>query len=669
MSLAIVLLAALLTGPERGVTTPQLDTAAFDQSNAALATDGHSFFAVWTEWNGGQTAGVFGSFVSYEGTRVGEPIRLADAPTSDPVIAFGAGRYLAVWNEEAGLRGRFIAPDGTLSNVMAIAPRAYGLEIQVAFNGSVFLAAWWLDTSMHGAIIDADGNAHAPFTIPIADLRFIGDLVAARGRFYLLIENGGIAALPVMSDGSVRTPVPIAPVSAPIIDLHAGSNGDELLVAWIEGAEIRSAFLSPMAGASAIESFEADRMRLQKVTNDFVLFYGTPEVQLARRGGRVMQLATPQTRGAVTDAESSIVLYRGDPYVAGGDLYVGTLDAQQFTPLVLSPRHQTHPDIAAAGDLRLAAWSEYIGSEHRLGIVAARIDADGRTLDPSGIDLHAATQYPTYPRIASNGTDFLVTWADGHNIYASRVSHDGAVLDAQPFRVAGGIYLATMLDAAWDGRSYVVVYEKGGYFRGVYVVPTAVRVTSEGEVLAPELALDDVGPHPSINIASSGDGSLITWDGADFFGAASKGVLLSRTDVMTRVDLHTLSLPSAAWNGREFLVAGIANHQLRWRMIDANGNVRDPLSTYIDEPDAQSVAVEPIDGGFLLAWRDHAAFVNDEGYLTDPPIETGLDSVAAAGNTIVYAREIGDRIPAITRVFTREIARTPHQPKRRNVRR
>ncbi|HJQ37721.1 MAG TPA: hypothetical protein VKB93_11335 [Thermoanaerobaculia bacterium] len=64
------------------------------------------------------------------------------------------------------------------------------------------------------------------------------------------------------------------------------------------------------------------------------------------------------------------------------------------------------------------------------------------------------------PRVATNGEDYLIVWAEVGEIRAARVDDEGRVLDASGIRVASGT--GTALSVASDGRDYVIAYDCAG---------------------------------------------------------------------------------------------------------------------------------------------------------------------------------------------------------------
>jgi hypothetical protein len=330
---------------------------------------------------------------------------------------------------------------------------------------------------------------------------------------------------------------------------------------------------------------------------------------------------------------------------------------------------QQNPDLAAsATGLRLAAWSEYIGKDRRLGIVVSRIKATGATLDADGIDLGVSTVRPAFPRIASNGTDWLVAWNDAYGVYACRVSQSGQLLDDHPIFVSDWAYADESLSVVWDGNSYLVAFIEGYWFHGLHVSPTVVRVSAGGQMLK-KIALTPPGNNNWISLAAGGKGSLVIGGP----GAA----ILSRTDMIIPIALAPSESPEIVWNGRDFLVSGFVDHDtLKWQFVSGAGVAGTPFS-----PVAVQVwlaRTTPFGDGFLLyrwfAGELSVEFRNDRGELVDslvriPSVRIQFANAPfrADGNMIIYARTIDDAIPDVERVFVRVIEGAP-KPRRRAVR-
>jgi hypothetical protein len=164
-------------------------------------------------------------------------------------------------------------------------------------------------------------------------------------------------------------------------------------------------------------------------------------------------------------------------------------------------RLQRQPAVVRGKTVYLVAWCDGTLQAERptADIYCARIDADtGKSLDPAGIRVCAATDLQERPAVAHDGKNFLVVWQDFRNgkdydIFAARVDEQGKVLDPDGFPVVqrpnnqarpavafgGGNFLLAWMDA----RQYPVY--------GLY----AARVSPDGKVLDSEgRALDVEDP-------------------------------------------------------------------------------------------------------------------------------------------------------------------------------
>jgi hypothetical protein len=733
--------ATLVPGSAKEVTAPVPDVAPFDQSGARIATDGDAFLAVWIDHTINGSGNVHGSRVSPEGKRVDDDVlRIAvmDANEDRVALAYGGGRYLVVWATPAMMRGRFVGADATMSDAFDIAPLTQFAQPRVAFNGHRFLVEWFAVTLFRGALIGTDGTVVKTFDIGSTALTSYENataLAAMNGVFQFvttLVDINGVlggngypsdvGVRPIDENGTVGERVVIAPAATPAFDVHAAVSGNELLVAWtsavaIAGGTVRNVRVTS-AGAGPVDIIPADGMYLHDVVADsggFLLFYGGDGTKYVRRPNAsqpIGTVATPPTETSILSSASNgartLVLVQGAPRggfdwgPAGGDLYVTRLDTMAIEPLVIAPRHQQAPDVAAAGDLRLAIWCEYIGSERRLGVVGARLRAGGSSLDANGIDVHANVFHPVTPRVASNGTDWLVVWRENFNVYGARISHGGAALDAAPFVIAANVYGSSDVAVSWNGAQYVVVYTSGEVVRGPRLAVQAALVTPDGLVAFDVLALSVHSANEFPAIASSPQASLVVWRDGLYLQAVS----LNHNGLATNVGIPSIypagPRPSVAWNGDTFLVAapfsGSFGNQIQWQLISATGVVRTPPTAFLDLDSSigagtgfPSLEVEAYGDGFLLFWTDvaadaearranvYVARINGQGILADGPklIATTLGaytpsaytpSIGAAGNMVVFANKIGHPTRELARVYASEVQSVAGKPRRRAVR-
>ena len=217
----------------------------------------------------------------------------------------------------------------------------------------------------------------------------------------------------------------------------------------------------------------------------------------------------------------------------------------------------TNSDIAFAGDEYLLVFEEW-GTEGWV-INAQRLSL---ALDPLGSVFRLNTYSPTdahRPAVASNGTDFLVVWFEDKwygwaQIYGTRVSHTGTVLDANglPITDFAG-YTQFEPDLGWDGSNYIVAHNRD------YDIYTT-RVTSAGAVLDPAgipvKISTETKIQPAIAAGPSGGGTLVwtTSFNADIFAATVASNGTAGEDRVITLSVPRQSTPRLATSGDEFLV-------------------------------------------------------------------------------------------------------------------
>ena len=249
------------------------------------------------------------------------------------------------------------------------------------------------------------------------------------------------------------------------------------------------------------------------------------------------------------------------------------------------------------------------------------------TLDPT-ISPEFPLEAPIYvpassvgvPSIASDGTNYLVTWSTGYNIYAARVSGAGVVLDPTPTLVANpgtnDDSSKTKPRAVWTGSEWSVVWAdtSGNNVDGIF----AQRIASDGTVVGPQVSdqgysVSSAILASSLDVAFDGTEVFVVYDAEDTFAVPHVyGVRMSPSG--TRIDNTPITIsnavypkqqknPRVAFDGTEFFVA--------W--ADAR------TSTSVSSP----------------SWDIYGARITHAGQLLDGPTDTGGTAIATAtGNQI-----------------------------------
>jgi hypothetical protein len=121
-------------------------------------------------------------------------------------------------------------------------------------------------------------------------------------------------------------------------------------------------------------------------------------------------------------------------------------------------------------------------------VFGARVDPSGTVLDPQGVSISSAAGSQWAPKLAFDGTSYLVAWQDGRNgdgttfdVYGARVTSGGSVLDA------AGIPISTAPDSqltpavGFGGTTFLVAWTDQRAGTATY----GARVSSDGVVLDP----------------------------------------------------------------------------------------------------------------------------------------------------------------------------------------
>lgn len=246
------------------------------------------------------------------------------------------------------------------------------------------------------------------------------------------------------------------------------------------------------------------------------------------------------------------------------------LDASAKTISNAAKQQQT-PRLAASSTAFLAVWSDGRGAD--FDIYARRVDpATGNTLGTeTAVTTATADQF--LPAVASNGTTFLVVWQDkrtaanNFDIYGALVAADGTVSVAD-IAIYAGAGEQNSPAVAWDPTAgqYVVVWSDargGAGTNDIY----GTRVSAAGAVLDAGGVTISAGAAsqlaPAIATGASGQ-LLVAWDdrrnanGDIFVGRITAGASLTRLDAdgvaFAVVAGSKQTSPAATYIGSSYIV-------------------------------------------------------------------------------------------------------------------
>ena len=162
------------------------------------------------------------------------------------------------------------------------------------------------------------------------------------------------------------------------------------------------------------------------------------------------------------------------------------------------PASQVSPRVAYDGTNYLVVWQTF-GSANT-DILATRVTPSGTVLDPGGIVVSTGAGAQAEPDVAFNGTNYLVVWDDnrvvGSDIYGTRVSKAGVVLEPAgiPISTATNTQFAPAVSSA--GSNFLVVWgdSRSGTASDIY----GTRVDATGNVVDLAGIAVSAGPGSSV---------------------------------------------------------------------------------------------------------------------------------------------------------------------------
>jgi hypothetical protein len=535
----------------------------------AAASDGSGHFVIWRDdqpaailghgfaagtWSGGIEVSALGA----EGSQF--------SPYPPPDLASDGVRYLLFWTDGDQREVRTLL-NGTLG-----APR----ELPIGH---------WTDVTWNGA------NGY-----------FLADT-----RKYLQLDPSGTpTAGPPMGDWPLDNDHPVASVQVTAVgtDTVAAftliNDWDGSVTKRVDRISALGALTTLEAGVGAVHGqvWDGQRPVLAMEHDHNYDFYAPATVALKPVGSSEVDVAS-----LAADSDAIDLALNGDHYLVtwGGGIgsasVHGLLARVEDSSVVRDDirfasvpppgafiQRSIGPRAASNGDGYMVAWREALGDPD----IAFGSAAVGALLDASG-ELHPGAGEPgdptfrlseagqknwqrttTVTAVASDGTDYLVAFEDGYGALVARLqSADGTELGPP---IALGQINRTV-EAAWDGETYVVVWEAPG---DVDVDIKVARVTRDGELLDPDgiWIADGVGDQRRPKIAVGEGVSLIVWNEVrDAVRANVQGALFTPQSVVhPAVQLAPSAIaqfaPAAAWDGRQFVVAWTAGSDpMHWDVV------------------------------------------------------------------------------------------------------
>ncbi|MBN2133692.1 MAG: hypothetical protein JW741_29595, partial [Sedimentisphaerales bacterium] len=260
-------------------------------------------------------------------------------------------------------------------------------------------------------------------------------------------------------------------------------------------------------------------------------------------------------------------------------------------PFVISTAKddQERPKVAFGKDVFLTVWQD-LRNEKDYDVFGARVTPEGKVLDPEGILISGGRHNQCKPRLAFDGENFLVAWMDfrdgkSYQVFAARVSADGKLLDPEGVNVfKGGVEPAVA--SSGGGRALVTMFIAPGPARDGFGGIFLQDGKPAGRQVAPILpgAKPDYSPScpPHYRSAAAGkNGYLLVAQNYAPAGRSGVGYANTHVCLIVRPDgareplqtltgtLHRILYPDVVWDGSCYLAT--------WTDITANaGGGDDP---------------------------------------------------------------------------------------------
>ena len=515
-----------------------------------------------------------------------------------------------------------LGPAFGISIGMASCTRSYVAESYeeilpaMAFDGMNYLVVWMDRRSgaydIYGTRVDKNGAPldTAAIAISVASYDQYLPSVAFDGTNYLVVwedwrsgTNWDVYGARVDTAGHVLDPegIVISDASSHQWAPDVAFDGTNYLVVWADG---RISGTEPTADVYGTFVDKSGNV----LNPDGIVIAQKPQMQAAV---------------AVEFADTTYLVVWQDTRNGNTDIYgarvneSGTVLDTAGIPICTAVREQVRPDVASNGTDWMVAWQDTRNDERYPDIYAARVSANGAVLDPGGIAIAVVTINQTLPAIAYGEADYLVVWQDTRSfvedIYGARVSTSGNVLDPNGFAVCADAGRQVNPALSYDGENFFVVWEDYRNDSGGDIIGT--HLNSSGQIVATDCPGDD---KTWAAVASDGTNFLTVWSeysgtSFDICGARvnSSGVVLDATRIVISDASDSQYYPAVTFDGVNYLVVwqdyrSGNNWDLYGARVDTAGNVLDPGGIAISTaPNYQLTPSLVSNGnGSLVVWSD-----------------------------------------------------------------
>ena len=288
--------------------------------------------------------------------------------------------------------------------------------------------------------------------------------------------------------------------------------------------------------------------------------------------------AAQQSPALAYDGTNYLVVWydRRDTKTSSWDIYgarvsaLGVVLDKSGIAISTASGHQQVPRVAYQGGTFLVVWQDYRHHGSYGAIYGARVTSAGKVQDPKGIKISYTTRHRGAPDVVYGGGNFFVVWHDYrssyYRIYGARVSAAGVVQDKSGVLVSASSRHCYHPRLAFDGTNFLVAwydYRHSGSYTAIY----AVRVSTAGKRVGGDLRVyyDYYQRYyPSVSYDPKSANYLIVWQDYRYYSkshwdirgarVSKSGTLLDKTPLyISNVSQHQLS-PQVAHDGTNWMV-------------------------------------------------------------------------------------------------------------------
>lgn len=470
--------------------------ATWDQTRPQVAWNGQNWLVVWNTQrvaNFTSTIDVHAKRVSPQGAVLDiNPILVDTNPTIDelwPVVASDGSNWVVMWMDQGDyfeLDAARVGPDGTVLDPGGVPLHTPSFpdapyNVRLTFAAGEFFAVWSGDNRIKGLrftpSLQQIGSA---FLVSVQGAGNFPD-VTSNGTDYFVDwqQNNGVFGARVAHNGQVLDPAGID-----IAGSHGGYpypeivwDGTQWIATWVGTTD--NAYAARISTAGSVLDPNGIMVSPNAVISAIV---GQPN-----GGARIVW----------TDIHNGLGYY---------DIYGASLGADGIvgpsSPVSEGAPSQYRVDVAPNGTGYLAVFISEVSGDTR--VKGQRLDANGNAIDAEPFLIAGGSPLLRTPRVAWNGTLYLVVWEQSSGIFGKRVAADGSVLDPTPISIMPG----NQPDVDAVGSTFLVVdsHEPVNHIRYI----KAVRVASDGSVQGgPVIIGSSYGLQPKV--AAFGNRWLAIW--------------------------------------------------------------------------------------------------------------------------------------------------------------